>query len=342
MDKLIALERRIVPEMSELLYSRYLVMRHVYFSQPVGRRTLASDLEMQERRVRSEVEALRRQGLVIVTTAGILISAEGESLLWQLEEYIRLSRGLNQLESSLTRGLGLKMVSVVPGDLDRDPMVKKALARRAAEYMLRVLQEGDILAISGGTTMAEVAAAVVPAGRRHDVLVVPARGGLVEDVEIQANTIAANLAKNLGGRYRLLHLPEGLDPNVLERLVNEPGIGEQLELIRKARVVLNGIGRADDMASRRGMTAEAAEALHRSGAVGEAFGYYFNKAGEVVFATNSAGLQLSDLADKEVIAVAGGTGKAGAILAVAPTIPQKTLIVDEGAAGRLAGMLSGD
>lgn len=341
MDKLISLERRIVPEMGELLYVRYLILRHVYFSQPVGRRTLAGDLEIQERRVRREVDILRRQGLVMISTAGILLTVEGETLLWSLEDYIRLYRGINQVEETLRRIFGLTNVSVVPGDLDRDPMVKKALARRAVNVLLQTLQEGDTLAISGGTTMAEVADAITPASRRRDILVVPARGGLAEDVEIQANTIAANLAKNLGGKYRLLHLPDGIEQEVLERLLQDPAIREQLEVIRHARVVLHGIGRAEEMARRRGGSDEAVESLRKKGAVGEVFGYYFTRTGEVISATSSAGLQVSDLGDKEVIAVAGGAGKAAAILAAASMIPWKALIIDEGAAATLVDLVNG-
>lgn len=342
MDKLIALERRIVPEMGELLHTRYLVLRHVYFSQPVGRRALASDLEMQERRVRREVDVLRRQGLVNITTAGIVITGEGEAVVWDLEEYIRLYRDLNGLEDTLARTLGLKTVRVVAGDIDRDPMVKKALARAAAALLLQTLQEGDTLAISGGTTMAEVAAALPPSTRRRDVLVVPARGGLAEDVEIQANTVAAALAKNLGGKYRLFHLPDVLDQDVLERLMAEPGIREQLEVIRNARVVMHGIGTADDMARRRGASEEVLALLKRNGAVGEAFGYYFNRTGEVVYATSSAGIQVSDLADKEVVAVAGGGSKAAAILAAVSLTPPKALVIDEGVATHLVDMLKGE
>ena len=56
--------------------------------------------------------------------------------------------------------------------------------------------------------------------------------------------------------------------------------------------------------------------LQESHAVGEAFGYYFNEAGEVVHKVQTIGLQLDDLEHVEhVIAVAGGASKAKAIRA---------------------------
>ena len=41
-------------------------------------------------------------------------------------------------------------------------------------------------------------------------IVVPARGGVGEVVEYQANVIASVLAERLRGTYKMLHLPDGL------------------------------------------------------------------------------------------------------------------------------------
>ena len=72
-------------------------------------------------------------------------------------------------------------------------------------------------------------------------------------------------------------------------------------------------------------------------AVGEAFGYYFNEAGDVVHKVQTIGLQLDDLDNAEhVIAVAGGTTKAKAIRAYMKQAPSSTiLITDEGAASEI-------
>jgi central glycolytic genes regulator len=72
-------------------------------------------------------------------------------------------------------------------------------------------------------------------------------------------------------------------------------------------------------------------------AVGEAFGYYFNEAGEIVHKVLTIGLQLNDLANiGDVIAVAGGESKAKAIRAYMNQAPSSTiLITDEGAAKTL-------
>jgi central glycolytic genes regulator len=69
-------------------------------------------------------------------------------------------------------------------------------------------------------------------------------------------------------------------------------------------------------------------------AVGEAFGYYFDELGKEVHRVPTIGLQLEEVANiKTVIAVAGGTSKAKAMLSYLQRAPKHTcLITDEGAA----------
>ncbi|NLB18012.1 MAG: transcriptional regulator, partial [Syntrophomonadaceae bacterium] len=67
--------------------------------------------------------------------------------------------------------------------------------------------------------------------------------------------------------------------------------------------------------------------------VGDAFRYYFNAAGEIVYNVAGIGLELSDLDNISlVVAVAGGSNKAWAIESVLTNRRRGTLISDEGAA----------
>jgi central glycolytic genes regulator len=119
----------------------------------------------------------------------------------------------------------------------------------------------------------------------------------------------------------------------MQSIAGEPKIKELLEMLRKADMVLHGIGSAEEMARRRGMPVDKLADLLRKGAVGEAFGYYFTLDGTVVHSTSSVGLQLHELhLIGEVVAVAGGTSKAAAVKAVLTNATRDTLIIDEGAA----------
>lgn len=88
------------------------------------------------------------------------------------------------------------------------------------------------------------------------------------------------------------------------------------------------------MAHRRSMAPEVIAMLNKKKAVGEAFGYFFDEKGQIVYRISRIGIQLEDLASMEcVIAVAGGASKAKAIVSYMKHAPKQTcLITDEGAA----------
>ncbi|MBI2914441.1 MAG: sugar-binding transcriptional regulator [Firmicutes bacterium] len=337
MDRL-GLIQKIAPEAGELLERRYVILRNMYFGGPVGRRSLAARLDWPERMVRKEIEFLRQQGLIEPDASGMRIAGGGESVLSELEACIREFRNLSSVEKLLAARLGLEEAVLVPGDSDSDPTVKKELARATASYLRGALKDGCVLAVTGGTTLAEVARSLPEEPLNIDLTVVPARGGLGEEVGVQANTIAAEIARRLGGSYRLLHAPDDLGEEAVSTLSEEPKIREILDLIRRADIVLHGIGTAEEMARRRGLPAGELDYLRAKRAVGEAFGYYFDREGRVVYSTRSFGLRIEDLAGVgKVVAVAGGSGKAEAALAVMSTRYQHVCITDEGAARLMLG-----
>lgn len=333
MEKLIALQKKIAPELAAVIEHRYILLRNIYFIQPIGRRTLADRLREPERYVRRELDFLRDQGLITAAAGGVSVTPDGEALLWELKDYISQLRGLSDLEGLLAAKLNLEKAVVVPGDSDQDETVKNEIGRAAAKLLKEVLADGNVLAVTGGTTMADVAGALAGVFVRRNVTVVPARGGLGEEVEIQSNTIAAKIAKGLDGAYRLLHVPDDLGDEAIAAVSNEPKIREILALLKRADVLLHGIGTAEEMASRRGMDDKEIAALRQKEAVGEAFGYYFNRRGDCVYASSSVGIQLEDLANIPlVIAVGGGSSKAEPVLAVMSNRYQNMLVTDEGAA----------
>ena len=340
MDKLVVLQQKIAPEMGPLILCRYQVLRSVYHLQPIGRRALAEHLHDQERKIRNEVEFLREHEWIAMGNKGMQVTPAGEMLLEELEDYIRILQGLSLLEEEIAERLEIKKVIVVSGNSDEDDSVKKELARVTAAYLRERLQNGSTLAVTGGTTLAEVAAALRPTERRRDITVVPARGGLGEEMEIQANTIAAAIAKGLGATYRLLHVPDAISSEAMNSIMGEPKIRELLDLIRRADIVLHGIGVAEEMALRRGMDQVDIKKIAQEGAAGEAFGYYFDLKGQVVYSTTSVGLQLEELPQiGEVVAIGGGRSKAPAAAAVLSCRMQDVFITDEGLARQLVEIL---
>ncbi len=333
MEKLILLQQKIVPDFLCIMELRYKILRGIYYFQPAGRRIVAKRMGLTERTVRSETEFLRKQGLIVTGPMGMQLTEEGEDILWQLADYIKSISNFSTMEKKICTKLGLKKVIIVSGDSDTDETTKKEMGRAASRYLRSVIAKDFIIAVTGGTTMAEVAMGLPESSSHKSVLVVPARGGLGEEAEKQANTIAVNIAKKLGGKYRLLYIPDVMSEESLRKVLSEPGIKEVLNYIRSANVIIHGMGTAEEMAKRRGFTKEQINELKNDGAVGEVFGYYMNKEGSIVHATTSVGLKLEDLKGVDtVIAIGGGSKKKDAIMAAINGKYQDVLITDEGAA----------
>ncbi|MBW5471017.1 hypothetical protein GPJ61_24715 [Brevibacillus formosus] len=333
MRRLLELQQKLLPDLIQVLRQRYMLLRSIYHLQPIGRRGLAQAMDTTERILRAEVELLKETGLLHVTAAGMSLSEEGQQVLDDMEPLVGELFGLTDLAERLQKKLGIAEVIVVQGNADQSPWVKEELGRVGARVLKQVVQEGDIVAVTGGSSIASVASHLTPSASFKNVQFVPARGGLGECVELQANTLASAMAAKTGASYRLLHVPDRLHPEALQTLVKEPQVQDVLSLLGETRIVLHGIGDAVTMARRRNYSEEELAELVETGAVSEAFGYYFNEAGETVHRMPTIGLQLEEVHKAEtVLSIAGGESKAKAILSFAKQSCQNVLITDEGAA----------
>ena len=197
----------------------------------------------------------------------------------------------------------------------------------------------DTVAISGGSTMAEVARMLPEC--LANVTILPARGSMGNHVEVQANYIAANIASKTHSSYRMIHIPEGLSDSALQMMLKaDRQTQENVAMTARAQVVIFGIGRADRMARKRGMTTLQRDALHSLGACGESLGCYCGLDGKILYGTNNVGISLREIKyHPHIIAVAGGASKAEAIVGVMRACHTGTLVTDEGAAEKIIQLL---
>ncbi len=340
-DKIIKLQKKIAPELVNLIEERYKILKHIRYNQPIGRRALATQLELSECSIRNGVKVLKNAGLLQLSGLGMSVTDEGQAMVSSLTEYVDALNGLAKLEIYLANELGVNEVKIVPGDSEADRCVFLELGRVAARILVDVLSDNMVIAVSGGSTMAAVAEAVDVA--MAGTLVVPTRGGLGEKVERQANHVASVMAGNLGGEYRLLHIPEILNDEALEAIkATDSTVAEIEQLIKNADVLVHGIGRADVMVSRRNHMPKIAEKICKLG-VGETLGHYFDLEGKCIYTYCSNGFRLNDLVGVgREIAVAGGKHKAEAILAVTRAGSKDVLVIDEAAARSIQSIIKSE
>ena len=330
---------RIAPDLMADIGRRAQVLSSIESMQPVGRRALATRLNLPEREVRAAAAALKEQGLITMDAAGMQLTPQAIEVLSGAHDLSRAMFGLTKLEQALSRLLAVPHVVVVAGNADADPQVLREVGRAAAHRVHKLMQSGMTLAVTGGRTLSEMAQGIQSATPMN-VMVVPARGGMGSSVETQANTVAAEIARRVGGHHRAMHLPDTLDQAALQEMMKLPEVRETLDLLRRTDLVVHGIGRADTMAQRRRLSADEMETLKARRAVGEAFGDFFDFDGKTVLQASTVSLILGRAyKESKMVAVAAGARKAEAIIAATRHEKHDSLITDEAAAQKIVSLL---
>lgn len=343
MNAMMEAQRKLVPEMMELMQQRYRMLKLIKMSGPIGRRPLGQIAGLSERETRTMMDILRAQNLIHVAKEGASITVEGSSVLQTLESVMEDWSGRASLAKKLTEFLGIRSVKVVAGncDIDGDSTAKSLLGMEAAKQFSSKIGDGKIVAVTGGSTIAAIPQHIEKFSDTTDQLFIAARGGVGDDIGLQANVIAAFFAEACGGTYSTFYYPESLSEEAQKAFRNEPFVVKMLSLYETTDCVLHGIGDAKTMAVLRNTPEEEQQVLRKSGAIGEAFGYYFDKNGNVVHRLRTVGIQTSHLERIPlIISVAGGSSKAEAILAYMASAPKQTILVtDEGAANEMLKLL---
>lgn len=333
MKSIVNLQKKLVPDLLDVMDERYSILQSVRLMQPIGRRALAENVQLTERQVRSEVDFLQEQGLIEITSKGMYATQEGQHTLEKLADFVSELRGLNVLEEQLMVKLKLDNVFIVPGNSDENDWVKQEMGKVCVNYLKTIISSNDTIAVTGGTSIAAVADVMMPLNKKGDYLFVPARGALGEKVENQATRIAETMAKKASGNYSLLYVPDPLSEAAYQSLMEEPSICDIVSKIKQANIVLHGVGEAMTMARRRKEAKSVIKKLEEKQAISEAFGYYFDQAGNVVHKVRTVGIHLEDIESiKHVITIAGGKSKASAIKSYFVASRSDLLITDEACA----------
>lgn len=333
--------KKMAPEVIELIEKRYLILRSIYYNQPIGRRAISTELGFKERNVRDEVNILKDQGLINVDNMGMYITEDGKQLITELSTLYGDLKGITRIEKILKERLNIKRVYIVPGTFIEDNTVIKDMGKIVTKLLVDLVQPKDIIGITGGNTMAAIVNEFPEDNKKMDIVVTPARGGLGSDLNTQSNSIAAKLAEQLGGSYRLLYVPDGLDIEAFDMMLKNKEVSESIDTINQMNILLFGIGRADTMAIRRQLPADKVSDLLNKGAVAEAFGHYFDINGEEIWEYKTIGLTLEKFKTLEnILGVAGGEEKAQAILAISTLNSNMVLVTDEAAARKILEILS--
>lgn len=309
----LSLLQQIAPDSYQIVMKRADLLKWIQENQPIGRRTLAKKMNISERMIRSETDYLKEIGLLKYDAKGMTLTNNGQSVCTEFQNWIKRSvLTMNQKEKQVASVLHIPFCKIVPSDQHVGECVE--------DILCEWVPSGNItIAVTGGQTMATVATLFSKKLAQKRLLTfVPARGGVGGGMVLQANSISEQLAERTGGKHYPLYIPEHISKETYVPLTQEPSIAKAISLMKHADVLLYSIGNAKIMEDRRGLTTEEKNKVEQQKAIGEAFGCFFNAAGEVVHKLPRVGVHLSDLPHiPYTVAVVTGSGKALALKAYA-------------------------
>jgi DNA-binding transcriptional regulator LsrR (DeoR family) len=221
----------------------------------------------------------------------------------------------------------------------------RTLAAAGAHFLHRILEQGapdEIVGIGHGRTLAAVVDQL-PRQPRPGVRFVSLLGSLTRRAAANPYDVIHKLAEITGGEGYFMPAPFFADSLQDKRvLLAQKSLRDVLALAERARLHVVGIGEVGPDAhllTSAMLTPEEFAALARAGAVGEVLGQFLDAEGRPVAAEvnrRAVAMELGRLRGRDVVAVAGGEGKAAAVAAVLRSGLLTGLITDAATARRLA------
>jgi DNA-binding transcriptional regulator LsrR (DeoR family) len=296
----------------------------LYYEQELSQQEVAERLDVSRSTVSRLLQLARTQGIVRIE--------------------VRPPSPAAELAIDVAEALGLRRAAVVPALASGDGL-QALVAPTLAELEALALGPGDVLAISWGRTIWEVAQAHHFPDLRG-VRLVPAIGGMDElDVRFQSNEIVRRVAGVSGAEVSFLHVPAFPSPELRSSLLSDPDITARLELWDGLDAALVGIGMPPSElgAAPVHVTAER-DAL--TAAVGDVASRHFDLAGDPVEMPQEArllGVSRAQLrAAGTVIGVAAGAPKVRAVVGAARGKLIDVLVTDARTASAVLELVKAD
>lgn len=208
-----------------------------------------------------------------------------------------------ELENRLKAVFGLKEAIVIPGEGNTSNSILNVVGSAAANYLLEHIHDGDIIAITPGTTVRAVIQSL-DAERQYQAEIVPILGSIQGELESDLNYLSIIMGDRLGAKSHKLHAPAFVESREhCEILRSIEPVKKILDIGRQANIALLGIGTLDPETSRfiqfTALSAEEMRDLIDScGGVGEIGAFVYNRDGQPcgkTFADRTIGLNLDEI-----------------------------------------------
>ncbi|MED3963491.1 sugar-binding transcriptional regulator [Niallia taxi] len=205
------------------------------------RRILIKVAQMYYEEGATQSEVAKKIGISRSLVSKLLAKAREEGIVEIIIHETRVHQFRN-LERKIERLYDLRdVVCIESVGLETS---KKQLGEATSEYLQRVIRDGQIIGLSSGTTLNEVAKAINSVQLLPTATIVPLVGGMGnERVDIHSNSIVSKIGNALQAKYELLHVPVMVDTKeAKEVLIRQPSIRTTLDLAEQSQIAIVGIG----------------------------------------------------------------------------------------------------
>ncbi|RJX39171.1 sugar-binding transcriptional regulator [Paenibacillus pinisoli] len=246
------------------------------------------------------------------------------------------------LAAGLESRFGLQKAVIAPVSSYENEVVKTYIGEAAAHYLYDTALDGDIIAVTWGTTLYQVARQLKHKPLR-DVKVVQLNGGVSHS---ETNTYAHEVVHLFGKAFctmpYFIPLPALVDHKVVKQTIEKDRhIRGILELGKQANIAVITVGAPseDSVLIRADYFTEEEKGIIRSNAAGDICSRYIDKAGVICseeLDQRTIGISLEELKRKDrTVLVAGGMNKIAGIIGALNGGYANVLVTDHITARRL-------
>jgi deoxyribonucleoside regulator len=282
----------------------------------------------------SQSEIAEKLGVSRPTVSRLLQQAKTEGIV-----QITISDPTEEIEtlaSNLRDKFQLKQVEIAFMPFNENNFVKKFIGEAAAKYIHKIVKDKDIIAVSWGTTLYQVACQLHRKAVK-DVVVLQLNGGVSHS---EVNTYASEIIQLFGNAFHVnphfLNLPAIVDHILVKQAIqSDRHIRKVLDLGKQSNIAIftAGVPNSESVLIQTNYFTKKEIEFIKSKAVGDICSRYFDEDGTICLENldnRTIGIELNELRGKEhSILVAGGTTKVDAIYGALCGKYANTLVTDQ-------------
>ncbi|MGX6443276.1 sugar-binding transcriptional regulator [Neobacillus sp. K501] len=283
----------------------------------------------------SQQEIAKKLGISRPTVSRLLVQAVEAGVVHI--KIVNPAEDVEQIALHLKEKFQLKHCIVAPVADYEDELIKEKLGEAAADYLYSIVNNGDTIGITWGTTLYHLVKKIHPKNVK-DVTVVQLNGGVSYS---ESNTYSSEIINGLANAFHttphFLPVPAVVDHIVVKQaIIADRLVKKVLELGKQANIAIFTVGEPGEQSTlmHAGYFLDSdIETLRANKTVGDICSRFIDISGKIsheILNDRTIGIELSDLSKKEFgILIAGGNSKIDGIVGALNGRHANVLITDQ-------------